>query len=167
MCLLPPSGSLCAACAAWFTCPMHLDCLEALGVSYFIRAFLVDLSCSPRNPPFSILANFPSHARCLHFGRRPPSSRGESGWCPDGTSTPGAWRHAGVQFLLSGEISKQMMSRSAYVLMDVSFKHNVTSGEGCASLCLKWGCGHRSAMDCCKSCTPRGWVVPYQTGSLQ
>ena len=31
-----------------------------------------------------------------------PYSRGESGWCPDGTSTPGAWRHAGVQFLLSG-----------------------------------------------------------------
>ena len=30
------------------------------------------------------------------------SGRGESGWCPDGTSTPGAWRHAGVQFLLSG-----------------------------------------------------------------
>ena len=31
-----------------------------------------------------------------------PQGRGESGWCSDGTSTPGAWRHAGVQFLLSG-----------------------------------------------------------------
>ena len=28
--------------------------------------------------------------------------RGESGWCSDVTSTHGAWRHAGVQFLLSG-----------------------------------------------------------------
>ena len=28
--------------------------------------------------------------------------RGESGWCSDWTSTPGAWRHAGVQFPLSG-----------------------------------------------------------------
>ena len=30
------------------------------------------------------------------------NSRSESGWCTDGTSTPGAWRHAGVRFLLSG-----------------------------------------------------------------
>ena len=37
-----------------------------------------------------------------HFCVVDPYSRGESGWCPDGTSTPGAWRHAGVQFLLSG-----------------------------------------------------------------
>ena len=29
-------------------------------------------------------------------------SRGESGWCLDWTSTPGAWRHAGVRFPLSG-----------------------------------------------------------------
>ena len=29
--------------------------------------------------------------------------RGESGWCRDMTSTHGAWRHAGVRFLLSGE----------------------------------------------------------------
>ena len=29
-------------------------------------------------------------------------SRGESGWCSDVTSTHGAWRHAGVRFLLSG-----------------------------------------------------------------
>ena len=28
--------------------------------------------------------------------------RGESGWCPGRTSTPGAWRHAGVRFPLSG-----------------------------------------------------------------
>ena len=32
-----------------------------------------------------------------HFG-----GRGESGWCSDVTSTHGAWRHAGVQFLLLG-----------------------------------------------------------------
>ena len=30
-------------------------------------------------------------------------SRGESCWCPDGTSTPGAWRHAGVRSLLPGK----------------------------------------------------------------
>ena len=29
-------------------------------------------------------------------------SQGESGWCSDQTSTLGAWRHAGVQFPLSG-----------------------------------------------------------------
>ena len=29
--------------------------------------------------------------------------RGESGWRSDWTSTPGAWRHAGVRFLLPGE----------------------------------------------------------------
>ena len=28
-------------------------------------------------------------------------SWGESGWCSDETSTHGAWRHAGVRFLLS------------------------------------------------------------------
>ena len=32
------------------------------------------------------------------------SGRGESGWCSDMTSTHGAWRHAGVRFLLSGVI---------------------------------------------------------------
>ena len=30
------------------------------------------------------------------------AGRGESGWCLDRTSTPGAWRHAEVQFLLPG-----------------------------------------------------------------
>ena len=29
---------------------------------------------------------------------------GESDWCLDWTSTPGVWRHAGVRFLLSGEL---------------------------------------------------------------
>ena len=29
--------------------------------------------------------------------------RGESGWCSDMTSTHGAWRHAGVRFLLFGD----------------------------------------------------------------
>ena len=32
------------------------------------------------------------------------SSRGESGWCLDWTSTPGAWRHAGAQFPLPGAL---------------------------------------------------------------
>ena len=31
-------------------------------------------------------------------------SRGESGWCSDVTSIHGAWRHAGVRFLLPGVI---------------------------------------------------------------
>ena len=43
----------------------------------------------------------------------------------------------------------------------------VFTGEGSASLCLERGCGEGSAMDCSMSCTPRGWVAPYQTGSLQ
>ena len=30
------------------------------------------------------------------------TGQGESGWCSDVTSTHGAWRHAGVRFLLSG-----------------------------------------------------------------
>ena len=32
----------------------------------------------------------------------PQGGRGESGWCSDMTSTRGAWRPAGVRFLLSG-----------------------------------------------------------------
>ena len=36
------------------------------------------------------------------FFENPLFSRGESGWCSDRTSTPGAWRHAEAQFLLSG-----------------------------------------------------------------
>jgi hypothetical protein len=34
--------------------------------------------------------------------QRIAACQGESGWCSDGTSTPGAWKHAGVRFLLSG-----------------------------------------------------------------
>ena len=30
--------------------------------------------------------------------------RGESGWCSDMTSSHGAWRHAGIRFLFSGEL---------------------------------------------------------------
>ena len=30
--------------------------------------------------------------------------RGESGWCSDVISIHGAWRHAGVRFLLSGDV---------------------------------------------------------------
>ena len=35
-------------------------------------------------------------------GRAARFCRGESGWCSDMTSTHGAWRHAGVRFLLFG-----------------------------------------------------------------
>ena len=35
--------------------------------------------------------------------------RGESGWCSDWTSTPGAWRHAGAQFPLPGAFLHQRM----------------------------------------------------------
>ena len=37
-------------------------------------------------------------------------SRGESGWCSDETSTLGAWRHAGVRFLLSGVLLRCFFS---------------------------------------------------------
>ena len=36
--------------------------------------------------------------------------RGESGWCLDMTSTHGAWRHAGVQFLLLGVLASFLES---------------------------------------------------------
>ena len=63
-------------------------------------------------------SSLPAGACCQHFGYHFSiynlslhlphfflhlSSRGESGWCSDVTSTHGAWRHAGVRFLLSGE----------------------------------------------------------------
>ncbi len=47
-------------------------------------------------------------SKYLHLGCEQAGSklcqicRGESGWCSDVTSTHGAWRHAGVRFLLSG-----------------------------------------------------------------
>ena len=37
--------------------------------------------------------------------------QGESGWCSDVTSTHGAWRHAGVRFLLSGETLRPRSSQ--------------------------------------------------------
>ncbi len=36
-------------------------------------------------------------------------SRGDSGWCSDVTSTHGAWRHAGVRFLLPGALCNTNM----------------------------------------------------------
>ena len=69
----------------------------------------------------------------------------------------------------AGAVTQALSVSNAGLILDVS--HAVLtflpSGEGYASLCLEWGCGCRSAMDCCKSCTPRGWVAPCQTGSLQ
>ena len=38
-------------------------------------------------------------------------SQGESGLCSDVTSTHGAWRHAGVRFLLSGEVRQGQAAR--------------------------------------------------------
>ena len=40
--------------------------------------------------------------RGIPLRRRSVVGRGESGWCSDVTSTHGAWRHAGVRFLLPG-----------------------------------------------------------------
>ena len=39
--------------------------------------------------------------------------RGESGWCSDVTSTHGAWRHAGVRFLLSGVLVVHQFMRGS------------------------------------------------------
>ena len=53
------------------------------------------------------LVNFCAPAGCFRINvsriRRNLTSRGESGWRSDWTSTPGAWRHAGARFLLSGD----------------------------------------------------------------
>ena len=40
---------------------------------------------------------------CCFFACISTICRGESGWCLDVTSTLGAWRHAGVRFLLPGD----------------------------------------------------------------
>ena len=39
--------------------------------------------------------------------------RSESGWCSDVTSTHGAWRHAGVRFLLSGVSKMRLITLSS------------------------------------------------------
>ena len=44
----------------------------------------------------------PSSELSQHHPLSVQGDRGESGWCSDMTSTHGAWRHAGVRFLLSG-----------------------------------------------------------------
>ena len=53
------------------------------------------------------LVEFCAPAGCLGINvsriRRKLIGRGESGWRSDWTSTPGAWRHAGARFLLSGD----------------------------------------------------------------
>ena len=53
--------------------------------------------------------NKPNRAMHLAIGRGRAiklalisQGRGDSGWCSDRASTPGAWRHAGVRFLLPG-----------------------------------------------------------------
>ena len=63
---------------------------------------LVSPSCA-RNPLYR--ASWPAGAQLRAEPAPLPSAqgdRGESGWCSDMTSTHGAWRHAGVRFLLSG-----------------------------------------------------------------
>jgi hypothetical protein len=52
-------------------------------------------SISLQNDLCSCMTYYKDSRFCLY-------SRGESGWCLDVTSTHGVWRHAGVQFLLSG-----------------------------------------------------------------
>ena len=49
-------------------------------------------------------ASIPNRCSAAHFANPWLWSwcRSESGWCSDVTSTHGAWRHAGVRFLLSG-----------------------------------------------------------------
>ena len=59
--------------------------------------FLLSGGCSCRGKVLSSLLLVPLRA--------PFARRGESGWCSDVTSTHGAWRHAGVRFLLSGAAS--------------------------------------------------------------
>ena len=65
----------------------------------------------------ALLICFHSESSCspmkvllLHF----LSSRGESGWCSDVTSTHGAWRHAGVRFLLSGVFCTRPITSTPY-----------------------------------------------------
>ena len=56
--------------------------------------------------------------------------RGESGWCSDVTSTHGAWRHAGVRFLLPGEWLKESLFLVAFptVSQGLKFEHFPSSG---------------------------------------
>ena len=52
------------------------------------------------NAQFAALSVIVGGLRFFLYGR------GESGWCSDVTSTHGAWRHAGVRFLLPGDVGK-------------------------------------------------------------
>ena len=63
-----------------------------------VRTFCV-WACRIFNTRFSDAAEF---QRGIPLRRRSVVGRGESGWCSDVTSTHGAWRHAGVRFLLPG-----------------------------------------------------------------
>ena len=78
--------------------------------------------------------------------------QGDSGWCPDVTSTHGAWRHAGVRFLLSGVLLFGILAavhtfphlfvRAAIAQLVARRSHNpkvVSSILTCRSSC---GCGH-------------------------
>ena len=47
------------------------------------------------------------------------AGQGESGWCSDMTSTHGAWRHAGVRFLLPGAHSMNHCSCKWIQLRDI------------------------------------------------
>ena len=59
--------------------------------------------------PDRVQTDPPLSRACPHrFHDHEQSGRGESGWCSDMTSTHGAWRHAGIRFLLSGGLRQDM-----------------------------------------------------------
>ena len=72
-----------------------------------VRKFCV-WACRIFNTRFSDAAEF---QRGIPLRRRSVVGRGESGWCSDVTSTHGAWRHAGVRFLLPGVFQHNTQQR--------------------------------------------------------
>ena len=63
----------------------------------------------------ALSAHYSQILSCFFDSQLP--SRSESGWCSDVTSTHGAWRHAGVRFLLSGAF--HFGPRGSYMALSV------------------------------------------------
>ena len=63
-------------------------------------------------------ASIPNRHSAAHFANPWLWSwcRSESGWCSDVTSTHGAWRHAGVRFLLSGVFCARLITSTSHRL---------------------------------------------------
>ena len=76
----------------------YVDFLRSVLRHQCLRPAGAENACTPT--PLSS-HNFSSGGR--HHRKTP--RRGESGWWSDMTSTHGAWRHAGIRFLLSGGLS--------------------------------------------------------------